>query len=155
MKAYAHLIRYALANGATVSVYDGEEWQENRSTDAAACIAAIESVEEAELVIKNNERRMAWVRVSAFGLADDETVVDYTVNDFMNEWEAAYERSINAEPLTMYQIRTAAQALRTGTLGGFAAAIGDAATIADSANLRRLAEAFPELFAAALETTTA
>jgi hypothetical protein len=92
MKAYIHLVRYALANGATVSVWDGEEWQESRSTDAAAIIAAIESVEEAELVIKNNERRMAWVRVSAFGLADDETVVDYTVNDFMNEWEAAYER---------------------------------------------------------------
>jgi hypothetical protein len=154
MKAYAHLIRYALANGATVSVWDGEEWQESRSTDAAACIAAIESVEEAELVIKNNERRMAWARVAAFGLADDETVVDYTVNDFMNKWEAAYERATTAEPLTMYQIRTAAQALRTGTLGGFAAAIGDAATIADSANLRRLAEAFPELFAAA-QTTTA
>lgn len=166
MKAYAHLIRYALAKGATVSVWDGEEWQESRSTDAAACIAAVESVEEAEIVIwgnerqvgwevADNERRMAWVRVSAFGLADDETVVDYTVNDFMNEWEAAYERATTAEPLTMYQIRTAAQALRTGTLGGFAAAIGDAATIADSANLRRLAEAFPDLFAAALETTTA
>lgn len=96
MKAYKHLIRYALDSGANVSVWDGEEWQENRSTDAAAIIAAIESVEEAELVIKNNERRMAWVRVAAYGLADDETVVDYTVNDFMNEWEAAYERATTA-----------------------------------------------------------
>jgi hypothetical protein len=90
MKAYKHLVRYALADGANISVFDGEEWQENRSTNAAAIIAAIESVEEAELIIKNNERRIAWARVAAYGLADDETVVDYTVNDFMNAWETAY-----------------------------------------------------------------
>ena len=153
MKAYEHLIRYAIAHGATVSVWDGEETQENRSTDAAACIAAVESVDEAEIIIKDNDRRIGWARVSAYGLADDETVIDHTVNDYMDAWSAAYDARL-AEPLTMYQIRTAAQALRAGTLGGFAAAIGDAATIADSRNLRRLAEAFPDLFAAALETTT-
>lgn len=154
MKAYVHLIRYAIANGATVSVWDGEEWQKNRSTDAAACIAAVESVEEAGIVIKDNERQVGWATVSAYGLLDDETVIDFGSNEYMKTWEAAYERAINAEPLTADQIRTAAQALRTGTLGGFAAAIGDAATRADSANLSRLAAAFPELFAAALETTT-
>lgn len=156
MKAYEHLIRFALAKGATISVWDGEEWQESRSKDAAACIAAVESVEEAEIVIRDTDskdRRLGWALVSAYGLLDDETVIDYGVNDYMNAWQAAYDARL-AEPLTMFQIRTAAQALRTGTLGGFAAAIGDAATIADSANLRRLAEAFPELFAAALETTT-
>ena len=155
MKAYAHLIRYALGNGGTVAVYDGEAWSP-RSTDYSRIIEEVESVEEAELAIRDEMgRRIAWARVSAFGLADDETVIDHTVSDYMDTWQEAYDRDTTAEPLTMYQIRTAAQALRTGTLGGFAAAIGDAATIADSANLRRLAEAFPELFAAALETTTA
>lgn len=36
--------------------------------------------------------------------------------------------------------------LRTGRFGGFAACIGDAANVADSANLARIIKAFPELF---------
>lgn len=93
MKAYEHLVRFALTNGHAVSVYDGEEWATDRSTDYQTIIDAIESVEEAELVIFDRETgsRTAWARVSAFGLADDETVVDYTVNDFMNKWETAYD----------------------------------------------------------------
>ena len=94
MKAYEHLVRYALAAGNTVSVYDGEVWAIKRSTDHQAIIEAIESVEEAQLVIyAPADIRMAWALVSAYGLADDETVIDYTVNDFMNSWEAAYERA--------------------------------------------------------------
>lgn len=97
MKAYEHLIRYALESGANVSVWDGEEWQESRSTDAAAIIAAIESVEEAELVIRaRNDDRLGWARVSAFGLADDETVIDHTVNDYMDAWSAAYDAHLAA-----------------------------------------------------------
>lgn len=95
MKAYEHLIRYALANGATVSVWDGGGWDQNRAgiDNAHHLIAAIEAVDEAEITIRDkHDRRLGWARVSAYGLADDETVVDYTVNDFMNEWEAAYER---------------------------------------------------------------
>jgi hypothetical protein len=94
MKAYKHLVRFALAAGHNVSVFDGEEWATDKSTDYQEIIEAIESVEEAQLVINATaDIRMAWARVSAFGLADDETVVDYTVNDFMNSWEAAYERA--------------------------------------------------------------
>jgi len=36
--------------------------------------------------------------------------------------------------------------LRSGRFGGFAAAIGDAANVADNANLHRIIKAFPELF---------
>ena len=155
MKAYAHLIRYALDSGANVSVYDGEEWQENRSTDAAACIAAVESVEEAEIVIKDNERRMAWARVAAYGLADDETVIDCSANEYMDAWQAAYDAAESvAATLDTADLQRAGQVLARGSFGGFAAAIGDAATRADSHNLKRLAAAFPELFAAA-QTTTA
>lgn len=97
MKAYAHLIRYALANGATVSVFDGEIWEVKRSTDYQTIVDCIESVEEAQLNIRDKEGNpLGWARISAFGLADDETVVDYTVNDFMNKWEAAYENTLTA-----------------------------------------------------------
>jgi hypothetical protein len=41
--------------------------------------------------------------------------------------------------------------LRSGRFGGFAAAIGDAASVADNQNFARLMKAFPELFWAASE----
>ena len=150
MKAYEHLVRYALAAGNTVSVYDGEEWPVRESTNAQEIIEHIESVEEAELIIKDPiDRRDLWARVSAFGLADDETVIDYTVHSFTDDWQAAYDRHL-ASATDSDRLLAAARSLTTGQHGGFAAAIGDAATRADSTNLRRLAAAFPELFA--LET---
>jgi hypothetical protein len=36
--------------------------------------------------------------------------------------------------------------LRSGRFGSFAASIGDAANVADNANLHRIIKAFPELF---------
>jgi len=35
----------------------------------------------------------AWVLISAFGLADDETVMDYSDNKFMQDWCKDYEKS--------------------------------------------------------------
>lgn len=92
MKAYKNLVKYTLAKGYTVSVFDGEEWAVTQSTGYNEIIEAIESVEEAELNIRDveNTKRMAWVRVSAFGLEDEETVVDHTVNEFMDAWSAQY-----------------------------------------------------------------
>lgn len=95
MKAYKHLVKFALAQGYVVSVWDGEEWQIKRSNKFKEIIDAIESVEEAELRIRSidatTDGGITWVRVSAFGLADDETVVDYYDNKFMQEWEEAYK----------------------------------------------------------------
>ena len=97
MKAYRHLVKHCLASGCTVSVFDGEIWEVKRSTKLKQIIDCIESVEEAQLRIRNKEGEIvAWALVSAFGLADDETVVDYTVNQFMNTWEAAYEGTLAA-----------------------------------------------------------
>lgn len=92
MKAYRHLIKHALANGCTVSVWDGEEWQLKRSDKFQAIADAVESVEEAALKIRaaDGQTVAPSVSVSAFGLEDDETVTDYTVCPFMDEWEAAY-----------------------------------------------------------------
>jgi hypothetical protein len=152
MKAYEHLVRYALTHGARISVFDGEEWEVGDSTDQQAIIDCIESVEEAEIVIKDPiDGRSSWARISAFGLADDETVVDHTLSSFMAAWENSYSR-YTAPQKESDRLLAAAQRLATGQHGGFAAAIGDAATRADSTNLRRLAAAFPELFAVATAT---
>lgn len=91
MKAYKHLVKHALAQNCTVSVWDGEEWQVKRSSGYKAIIEAIEGVEEAELIIRDNQGdKMGWAKVSAFGLEDDETVMDNTMTDFMNSWDEAY-----------------------------------------------------------------
>jgi hypothetical protein len=95
MKAYKHLIKYALSQGHTCSVYDGEEWQVKRSTGYKEIVEAVESVEEAEIVIRDIEgNKEAWVLVGAFGLADDETVMDHSDNKFMQDWSAKYEKTV-------------------------------------------------------------
>ena len=92
MKAFKHLIKYALKAGHTISVYDGEEWQVKRSTGYKAIVEAVESVEEAALRIRDSQGSIvvSSVTVSAFGLEDDETVVDYVITPFMDAWEEAY-----------------------------------------------------------------
>jgi hypothetical protein len=156
VKAYAHLVQYALSNGHNVSVWDGEEWQVKKSTDAAAIIEAIESVEEAEISITgaadDPARIIGWALVSAYGLQDDETVIDFAYNDYMIKWETAYELA-ESTPDRDRLIR-AARELSTGLHGSFAAGIGDAALRADSHNLQILVNAFPEVFAKATGTET-
>ena len=91
MKAYRSLVKFALAKDMTVSVWDGEEWQVKKSTGFKAIIDAIESVEVAELRIRDKDSNIvAWAQIIPFGLEDDETVVDNTVNDFMTEWDKSY-----------------------------------------------------------------
>jgi hypothetical protein len=94
MKAYKHLIQHCLSMGCTVSVWDGEEWQVKRSTGYKAIIDAIESVEEAQLRIRQKDAVIGWALVSAFGLEDDETVVDHTCTSFMDEWSDIYSEII-------------------------------------------------------------
>ena len=91
MKAYKHLIKYALAKDCTISVWDGEEWQVKHSKKFNEINSAVESVEEAALRIRSatGEVLVNSVTVSAFGLEDDETIVDYTVCPFMDAYEAA------------------------------------------------------------------
>jgi hypothetical protein len=90
--AYKHLVDHMLAKGFTISVFDGEEWQVKRSTDVKAINEAILSVEEAELSIRDKDNKsQGWARVSAYGLEPDETVMDNTMTDAMNEWDGAYD----------------------------------------------------------------
>ena len=94
MKAYKHLVKHALKMGCTVSVWDGEEWQIKRSTGYKAIIDAIESVDECSLRIRQLDAVIGVAVVSAFGLADDETVIDSSDSSFMNEWSEIYEETI-------------------------------------------------------------
>ena len=93
MKAYKHLVQYALDNGHSISVFDGEEWALRHSVNYEAIIDDTESVEMAELVIANGKGtpQVGWAMVIPFGLEDDETVADHTINPFMNQWADEYE----------------------------------------------------------------
>jgi hypothetical protein len=97
MKAYRHLVKFVLSKNYSISVWDGEEWQVKRSNKFQEIIDAIESVEEAELRIRNEEKVVVGVAsVSAFGLEDDETVTDYTMTELMQEWEEVYNSAQNS-----------------------------------------------------------
>jgi hypothetical protein len=100
MKAYEHLIQRALAAGFLISVDGGgDELDLVRSMDYAAIIEAVEAVDEAVLFIGNG-KRFATVLVSAFGLADDETVIDYagahaTATQWLDDWFEDYQFEID------------------------------------------------------------
>jgi hypothetical protein len=146
MKAYKHLVRYALNAGHNVSVFDGEEWELRRSTKFQDIIEAIESVEEAQIIIVDSEgTRKGWALVTPFGVEDEETVCDYTITDFMEKWNDTYDNPHTERDALM----RAARELSTGLHGSFAAGIGDAALRADSHNLQILVNAFPDVFAKA------
>jgi hypothetical protein len=94
MKAYKHLIKYALKNNCTVSVWDGEVFEVKRSSSFNEINDCVESVEEAELIIRDaNGEKQGWARVSAFGLEDDETVTDHTMTAFLEAWDMEYRAS--------------------------------------------------------------
>lgn len=104
MKAYIHLIDYVLERDGAVSVWDGEEWAVKRSDDRGAIIEAIESGEVAELRIYGPaaprapadefpvRTRVGWAVVTPNGVGDYETVADYAVGQFMEDWYAAFEK---------------------------------------------------------------
>jgi hypothetical protein len=97
MKAYKHLVKHALNSGHIVSVWDGESWDVRSSSSYKAIIESIESVEIAEIVIKDKytSNKLGWAQIIPFGLEDDETVADFTMNDFMNAWDEDYLKTLS------------------------------------------------------------
>jgi len=82
-KAYLTLVKNTLERGLTISVWDGEEWQVKRSTSYQAIKDAIESVEVAELRIRDQEKNiLGWAQIIP-DLDPEETVSDYTDSDLM------------------------------------------------------------------------
>ena len=93
--AYMNLIRYALARNMTVSVWDGEEWQIKRSKSFKKIVDAVKSVEGATLRIRDSDGNFVGTAfVSEYGLQPDETVIDHTVNEFMEGWSSQYEATL-------------------------------------------------------------
>ncbi len=97
-KAYQHLINRALAQGFTISVDSGgDELDLKRSSDYAAIVDACEAVDEARLLIRDaNNQRFAAVLISGFGLADDETVIDWAgahaaATQWLDDWFEDYQ----------------------------------------------------------------
>lgn len=87
--AHLHLIKYALAKGHTISVWDGGEWQVKRSSGYKAIKNAIDSVEESQLRIRDGDTVIGWAHILDQG-QPDETVVDFTCTSFMKEWDDTF-----------------------------------------------------------------
>lgn len=98
-KAYRDLVKFAIKDmGFFVSVWDGEEWAVKVSDKQKDIFEAIESVEEAELVFSDgNLNRKGWARVAdAYPDEPECTVIDHTVNEWLEKWSEQYDRTIGA-----------------------------------------------------------
>ncbi len=92
-QAHLNLIKFTIAANHTVSVFDGEVWEVKKSTSYKAIKDCIDSVEESQLRIMDaSGNSIGWAHIIVGGMEPDETVVDYTVTDFMEEWDAQYTR---------------------------------------------------------------
>jgi hypothetical protein len=90
MKAYIHLVKFALANGATVSVMDEEGWLLKTSVKYTDIIKAIESVEECMLRFRDAEKNVVGSALITTFEDDDCTVCDYSCTPFMEQWSDLY-----------------------------------------------------------------
>lgn len=96
-----HLIRYAKAQGCTISVHDGEAWSVRRSTNEREIMEAIESVDESTISIRHATRLgttgnlelmgNAFI-INDIGMEPDELVADHTANAFFDAWSEKYKK---------------------------------------------------------------
>lgn len=94
-KAYLNLIKWALAQNCTISVFDGEAWAEKKSTKYNAIKEAIESVDESELRIRDAEGNFLGWALILTDLNPEETVADHSANEFMEGWWEQYYAKID------------------------------------------------------------
>jgi hypothetical protein len=92
MKAYLHLIKYALKNDCTISVFDGEAWDVKRSTKYTEIKESAECSDETQLRIRNQAGEVVgWALISdAIDFEPEETVIDHTITPFMDAWSSDY-----------------------------------------------------------------
>jgi len=92
IKAYRHLIKYALERNCTISVHNGEYWEVKRSTSPKAIEEACKSGEEGSMRIRQGDDIVGWAYViDAIDFEPEETVVDHTLTPFMEAWSEAYD----------------------------------------------------------------
>ena len=97
MKAYKHLVKHALAKGLTVSVWDGEAWGVKRTTNQSVIFDVIDSVEESQLIFRDAEgNKVGWALVIDYEGEPENSVVDHTDNEWINEWSKSYDATVPA-----------------------------------------------------------
>ena len=91
-KAHLNLIKYAIYQGCTISVWDGEEWQVKKSTSYQAIKNATESVDETQLRIRDAQGNVVgWALIiDDCSVGADETVADYSITPLMEAWSEQY-----------------------------------------------------------------
>lgn len=82
-KVARRLIRALLAEGATISLYDGEEWVVRKTTGEKKILAGMASTGTDTIVAHRDETRLAAFSL-IYGNAEDgsEVIADYTDNPF-------------------------------------------------------------------------
>jgi hypothetical protein len=86
MRAFEHLISYALAKGCKVNV-DG-----SAVFSVEEGVEYVEAVDEADVTIFHETgRKIVTAIVSAYGLDDEETVMDYSGSDWFQTWNNVYD----------------------------------------------------------------
>lgn len=95
MKQHKFLVNQALADGYSVSVFDGEEWAVLGSEDKAEITGAIESVGASLIKILNKSKLVDRVLIVLDG-DEKHTVVDYSIStNYVEEslkiWENIYD----------------------------------------------------------------
>jgi len=87
MKDYQLLIQFALAAGHSVSVQDADGMITEFCHNFDQIVADVEDCEDCYLHFYNsNKERLGWALITPFE-ADDETIADYSMTPFMEEWE--------------------------------------------------------------------
>ncbi len=88
MNALHDLVDFALGTGATISVWDGEEWGVKRSTNRAEILELVNDLDEAQLRIRDASGQSVGWALIVNGNAPDELVADWSITPFMEAWEA-------------------------------------------------------------------
>ena len=90
-QAHLHFIKYALSQGHNVSVFDGEEWDVENSTNYKDIKECSECADDATLEVFNAEGESLGAAYVILSDEPEETIVDYTVTPFTQSWDTDYD----------------------------------------------------------------
>lgn len=95
-KAHLHLIKYALNRGNTISVYVDGDAELSKSTNITKVRKIVNEYEIATILIypPGSATEVAWALLTPHE-APEETVCDYSDNEWMEQWQKAYDRYIS------------------------------------------------------------
>lgn len=92
MKAHEHFIKYVLRQGHSISVDNGgDEMEVECCKDYDEILGHVGAADDARLSIFTEEGNYCGQAYVIIELDDDETMVDWIVTPFMEEWDRVYE----------------------------------------------------------------